>query len=163
LSLHQDLLDQAADLVLKEANRPRQASLRRAISTAYYAVFHLLIFEATKTIVPEKSIGYLVARAFQHNEMKEISKAFYAGAPKKLGTILPTVSSDLKHVAGAFVTLQEARHQADYDTAKRFTRAEANTFIQQAQFIFTTWKTLRKSHEARVYLLALLLNKRWER
>lgn len=163
MSLHQDLLEQAADLVLKEAKRPKQSSLRRAISTAYYAVFHLLIFEATKTVVPEKSIGYLVARTFQHGEMKEASKAFSVSLPKKLGTILPSISSDLRHVAGAFVTLQEGRHQADYDTAKRFTRAEAITFIQQAQFIFTTWKTLRKTHEARVYLLALLLGKRWER
>ena len=41
-----DLLDLAQQLAnLKPAN-PRQACLRRAVSTAYYALFHL-IFEAT--------------------------------------------------------------------------------------------------------------------
>lgn len=163
MSLHQDLLDQAADLVAKEVNRPRQASLRRAISTAYYAIFHLLIFESTKTIVPDKATGYLAARAFNHGEMKEVSRAFGKGVPPKLGTILGVVSPDLRRIADAFVNLQEGRHQADYDTAKRFTRAEATTFVQQAQFIFTTFKTIRKTREARVYLLALLLGKRWER
>lgn len=36
-----DLLEQAVHLARREPGRPRQASLRRAISTAYYALFHL--------------------------------------------------------------------------------------------------------------------------
>jgi len=40
------LLEQAHHLAKRERNRPRQASLRRAVSTAYYALFHLLISEA---------------------------------------------------------------------------------------------------------------------
>jgi uncharacterized protein (UPF0332 family) len=41
------LLEQAKHLANREKKRPRQASLRRAVSTAYYALFHLLIYEAT--------------------------------------------------------------------------------------------------------------------
>ena len=41
-----DLLEQAYDLAQKELISPKQASLRRAVSTAYYALFHLLIDEA---------------------------------------------------------------------------------------------------------------------
>src|SRR5712692_5365690 len=41
-----DLLEQARHLANREKKRPRQASLRRAVSTAYYALFHLLISEA---------------------------------------------------------------------------------------------------------------------
>jgi len=37
MSLHADLLAQAEYLAKKEPKRPRQASLRRAISAAYYA------------------------------------------------------------------------------------------------------------------------------
>ena len=33
----------------RKPKRPRQASLRRAVSTSYYALFHLLICEATAT------------------------------------------------------------------------------------------------------------------
>ena len=42
-----DLLEQARHLAKRGKKRPRQASLRRAVSTAYYALFHLLISEAT--------------------------------------------------------------------------------------------------------------------
>jgi uncharacterized protein (UPF0332 family) len=46
-SFADDLLQQAYHLARKERLNPRQASLRRAVSTAYYALFHLLIDEAT--------------------------------------------------------------------------------------------------------------------
>lgn len=42
-----DLLDQAQHLAQREPKRPKLASLRRSISTAYYALVHLLIAEAT--------------------------------------------------------------------------------------------------------------------
>ena len=42
MSLHGDRLAQARHLVTKEPQRPKQASLRRAVSSAYYAQFHLL-------------------------------------------------------------------------------------------------------------------------
>lgn len=48
VALANDLLEQAYHLARKEPKRPRQASLRRAISTSYYALFHLLISEATR-------------------------------------------------------------------------------------------------------------------
>ena len=38
MSLHQDLLAQARHLLRKEPRRPKQASLRRAVSAAYYAL-----------------------------------------------------------------------------------------------------------------------------
>ena len=46
MRLPEGLLEQAQHLVKREPKRPKQASLRRAISTAYYALFHLLISEA---------------------------------------------------------------------------------------------------------------------
>jgi hypothetical protein len=48
MALPEDLLEQAQHLVSGERTRPRQASLRRALSTAYYSLFHLLISEATQ-------------------------------------------------------------------------------------------------------------------
>lgn len=40
-----DLLEQAYHLANLDSGEPKQASLRRAVSTAYYALFHLLIDE----------------------------------------------------------------------------------------------------------------------
>ena len=74
MSLHGDLLTQARFLVRREPRRPRQASLRRAVSAAYYALFHLLIHEATRMMVSGSSLGSLrtlVARAFAHATMNE--------------------------------------------------------------------------------------------
>jgi uncharacterized protein (UPF0332 family) len=47
MALAEDLLDQAFLLLNKESKNPKQASLRRVVSTAYYALFHLLIQEAS--------------------------------------------------------------------------------------------------------------------
>jgi hypothetical protein len=41
VSLASDLLDQASTLAGLDPMKPKQASLRRAISAAYYSVFHL--------------------------------------------------------------------------------------------------------------------------
>ena len=43
-----DLLEQARHLANREPKRPKQASLRRAVSAAYYALFHLLAAETAK-------------------------------------------------------------------------------------------------------------------
>jgi hypothetical protein len=46
MGLAQDLLQQADHLVAYEGVNPSQASLRRSVSTAYYALFGLLIEHA---------------------------------------------------------------------------------------------------------------------
>jgi len=47
MALADDLLEQAHHLAKREPKRPRQASLRRAVSTAYYSLVHLLISSVT--------------------------------------------------------------------------------------------------------------------
>jgi hypothetical protein len=80
-----DLLDQAYHLANKEDN-PSQASLRRAVSTAYYALFHLLIDEAVGKWAVERQRG-AIGRTFEHKAMKVVCedyvKNFYsAGKPE---------------------------------------------------------------------------------
>src|SRR5580704_4225172 len=82
-----DLLEQAYHLANRERKRPRQASLRRAVSTAYYALFHLLISEATR----HWKLAYqrpTLTRFFEHGKMFQASekqradcKAFLAAKP----------------------------------------------------------------------------------
>jgi hypothetical protein len=73
MSLHDDLIEQARHLAGREPKRPRQASLRRAIAAAYYAVFHLLVADAVKSVAPRMPEGLRsqVRRAFGHSAMKE--------------------------------------------------------------------------------------------
>src|ERR1700684_3228614 len=72
LALHNDLLEQAEHLARREPKRPRQASLRRAVSAAYYALFHFLISEATLNW-RQSSQRAALGRYFQHGSMAKAS------------------------------------------------------------------------------------------
>jgi hypothetical protein len=165
MSLHTDLLEQAEHLVRREPRRPRQASLRRGISTAYYALFHLLIHEATLRVRGNPALRQKFSRAFDHASMRSASNAFVNARPDQLARLtggLP-ISPSLRRLAGTFVTLQEWRHEADYNVAARFTRAEAANLVGRARQAFHDWQTLRTDGAAQMYLAALLLWRSWTR
>src|SRR5438445_11362128 len=112
MSLHADLLAQARLLARHERRRPRQASLRRAVSAAYYALFHVLIHEATRMLVSGpslESLRALVARAFAHATMNEACRAFVVAhlPPAVAAVATGPVPRELRQVAQAFVDLQE--------------------------------------------------------
>src|SRR5216684_8102629 len=65
-----DLLELAKDLANLHPKNPHQASLRRAVSTAYYALFHLLISEATSNW-SRPELRAILARVFDHGPMKQ--------------------------------------------------------------------------------------------
>ncbi|MCB9766722.1 MAG: hypothetical protein H6752_00895 [Candidatus Omnitrophica bacterium] len=159
MSLETDLLKLARSLATRDRGRPKQASLRRAVSTAYYALFHLLIREATQRLLRGPALDDhrpSLARAFKHRSMKRASLAIQSGGTLKyFGSV--AAPSELRVVADAFVTLQEARHHADYDLSTPFTRTETLTLVNQAEFAFECWKEARKQPAADIYLAALLV------
>ena len=63
-----DLLKDAYHLAGRGGKNPRQSSLRRAVSTAYYAVFHLLIadFVANRALPDQRA---RLGRMFEHRRM----------------------------------------------------------------------------------------------
>lgn len=167
MSLPKDLLEQARHLATRERKRPKQASLRRAISTAYYALFHLLTDEASTFLIagnePDRAALRLTARrALAHGDMKDVSNAVRDPRSKVSRVWLAgaSVPVDLKDVAQAFVELQEARHQADYDLSKSFTRQETIDLLDRSTQAFAAWQRCRKSPEAKAYLVAFALNSR---
>ncbi len=163
MTLHADLLDQARFLVRREPKRPRQTSLRRAVSAAYYALFHLLVHESANMLVADRELRRLVGRAFDHAEMKQASRAFAAKSlPLSLQPFSP-VPNELALVAATFIQLQEMRHEADYDIGRRFFRAEALGLVNRVEHAFSSWSAVRQQPAARAYLASLLLHKRWSR
>jgi hypothetical protein len=165
MGLHHDLVDQAEHLAVKEPGRPKQASLRRAASASYYALFHLLVDEAVQWLVrgpnPDK-LRNLLRRAFDHGEMKSVSRAFRSGTlPSNQAAVFANpVPADLRSVAGAFLELQEARHEADYNLSRTFTRAEVRGLVARVRDAFRLWHDVRTSEAARLYLAALLAGER---
>lgn len=69
MAFHDDLLQQAHHLARLDRRRPKQASLRRAVSAAYYALFHHLIAEAVAYWRIEEQ-RHTLARVFEHGKMK---------------------------------------------------------------------------------------------
>ncbi len=59
MNLHAELLKQAHFLARKEPKKPTQASLRRSVSASYYALFHLLVDEATRLMLSGNVRGSL--------------------------------------------------------------------------------------------------------
>ena len=61
MSLASDLLDQASVLAALDSMKPKQASLRRAISAAYYSVLHLLIDDGARRVTANPTLHPFVA------------------------------------------------------------------------------------------------------
>jgi hypothetical protein len=166
MSLADDLLAQAQHLATREPRKPKDASLRRAVSSSYYALFHLLVDAATRVILPakDKTLRGQLARSFTHQRMREAAQEVTTSSANgskgwfQLGPTLP--SADLRSVAQAFIDLQQARHDADYNLAQPFRRSHVQGHVATARDAFENWKRIQGSEEARLFLLALLLKAR---
>src|SRR4051794_10123841 len=66
-----------------------EAELRRAISTAYYALFHLLISAATTRGVATVDLRPYVARNFEHRHMLTVCKRYTGLAVDLTGQPVP--------------------------------------------------------------------------
>jgi hypothetical protein len=174
LALHHDLLEQASHLALRERKKPKQASLRRAVSSAYYALFHLLVADGARLLSPTNPAGLkvLIGRAFNHGQMRDVCVGFVEGNAKPNSNRIPPATKavltlpldvDFVEVLKVFVDLQEARHQADYDLAKVWTRLDAVNHVQAARQAFDNWEKVRRTPNASVFVAALLLQRQWAR
>ncbi len=134
------LLHQADELAADRAGRahPRDCDLRRAVSAAYYAVFHAVAVAAARQAVPRaperEQLTY--ARYVGHAAVKAACRwiggdhvpMHVRPCVERLRAITPVTS-----IAAAFVDLQEAREQADYDHMADFSRASTRTLVGSAR------------------------------
>jgi hypothetical protein len=109
--IEQRLLAVAEDLCRKTGRRPREAFMRRAVSTAYYAVFHALArMCADELIGGNKAKGQpwgRVYRALDHRTAKQTL----------LSPDAALIAPAIVEIGRAFANLQEKRHDADYNPA----------------------------------------------
>jgi hypothetical protein len=161
--LPEQLISQA-EFLLREAAF-NEANVRRAVSSAYYSLFHLLIRDAVVNWRHADQHARL-ARSFDHKRMKDASTATL----KEMGNIpiQPTAGADaeqaarfrLSTVAQAFVDLQQARHKADYDVEEPFQPLDAALDVAQARLAFTAWSEVGDQPMAQRYLYLLLFKDR---
>src|SRR5580704_15828546 len=159
-----DLLEQAYHLANREPKRPKQASLRRAVSTAYYALFHLLIAETTKNW-KRPAERFTLARMFDHMAMgkvcatrrDELNAYFNAHPPAGRQR---DVFKHLQVITDTFVHMLQYRHTADYDGSTKWTRTDTLEKIGSVEAAFQSWAAIRTEHDAQNFLVTLLLRER---
>jgi hypothetical protein len=159
--LPEELLEQAKFLLTLP---PNQANLRRAVSTAYYSLFHLLI-RATALKWTEPAHQARIARIFEHERMKRVSGATIKSmaAEKGVGdsSSIEVISRmELLSVAQSFVILQQARHDADYNLEKPLDARDAIAQVDEANSAFVSWERTRQSEVAKDYLFSLLFKEK---
>ncbi len=155
MAYHDDLLKQAFDLVEKDYANPTQADLRRAVSSAYYAVFHLLVRETTQHWSRDSSRDAL-GRMFEHSLMKKASGRISDLKHFPFGGEDPVVVGSLRTVGEFFVELQDRRHVADYDNGKLWwTYSEALREVTTEAESFSAWQSIKHEKIAQDYLVSL--------
>lgn len=155
MAYHDDLIQHAIFLSeLNLTNEPKQVDLRRAVSASYYGLFHLLITEAAQNWKhPGQRDRF--ARLFDHGRMKTCA-ARVASRTLPDDPAEASVAADLKLVADVFVKLQQARHTADYDNSKVWSRTQVWEMIALAEDAKAAWSKIREKESAQDFLLELM-------
>ncbi|MTW14808.1 hypothetical protein GJ689_01070 [Rhodoplanes serenus] len=154
-ALEDRLLAVAGDLCRRTGKRPREAFMRRAVSTAYYAVFHALCRLCADTVIGaihHKSQAWeRVYRGVSHTGAKAVLTS-----SKELAAF----PSEFASFGAAFVLLQKERELADYGPApfgKYF--ADTESLVGQAANAIVILNNLDDSHR-RALAAALLVKAR---
>lgn len=132
---------------------PSHAHIARSVSTAYYAIFQHTCC-ATAALLIGGNDGYLT-RAKAHL-MRSIG---HKALNKRMGQAQTTnlgFPRELKDYANTFCTMQKNRHDADYDTAKSFTKSDALNFITQIECAISEFDAVQKKHRLSFLVWAIL-------
>ena len=156
------LFEQAEELIAPPpAGPPRQVDLRRAISAAYYGVFHYIITAAADEFVgvTKNTKRYaLVYRSVNHRGLRDLCYEAKKPQPSaRYSNYAPSngFGPNIQAFASPFVELQEKRHSADYDPSKRMKTSDAALAISTARSAIRRFE--RASEPRRKAFLALLL------
>lgn len=121
-----ELLRLAHLLAAETDGDPRWMARNRAVSTAYYAVFHSLAELCGRELVgawrPWPAFRH-VYRSLEHGQARRVLDAVRRDGHS---------SEAIKTVGDIFTELQEKRHAADYDPGYRITSADVATLLADA-------------------------------
>lgn len=121
------MLRLAAALAEDAGGHPRWVARHRAVSTAYYALFHALAEMCGRELVgssrPWAPFRHIY-RSLDHGQARRVLDA----VRREDGA-----SEDLKDLADIFTDLQVQRHGADYDPGYRISPADFVALLQRAE------------------------------
>ena len=159
----EDLLQFAQEIAGFRPGKADQPSLRRAVSTGYYALFHLLISEAVSTC-QDPRFRTTLARVFDHGPMKQASDSivsdldeFFKEKPAEGSE--RTIKYHLYNVAETFSQAQQDRHEADYNLTREWPPTEVSLLLEAIAEAFKSWNLIRSEPVAREFLASMLPSK----
>ena len=121
-----DLIETARGLTELSRRRPTQANLRRAVSTAYYAVFHCLARTVADTLMGKRrsDAWHRAYRSLEHRGAKNActNKQAMQGFP-----------AEVRDFAGTLIILQKARERADYALEGDYYKLDVLADIDEAE------------------------------
>lgn len=144
----------AAKLLLTAQRRGalRQDFVKRAVSTAYYALFHCICTNCADCLIGTKQRNTrawrLIYRAVEHG---------FARRQCLRRDVIATFSKNIQLCAEIFVLLQTDRQDADYNPFRRFFSSEALVCIESAGVAIESLQTASMSE--RTEFAAWLLHK----
>jgi hypothetical protein len=147
VGLADELFEDAHFLADKGITDQRQTMMRRSISTAYYAAFHLFIEDFVEHWeFPDQRAR--LGRMFGHGKMS----TGFTPKDKKNPTSL---EQELQDVLRDFSQLQKDRERADYDGGWRLVETDVRIAIRNAEVVFAKWRKIRDEDIARGHLLSM--------
>jgi uncharacterized protein (UPF0332 family) len=155
-----DLLQLSLEIANLHGSDAHQPSLRRALSTAYYALFHLLISDAISDC-NDPQLRAALARLFEHGRMWQASdnKVSELKGPSRQRPAEGSeyfVQYHLRNVAETFREAQQNRNEADYNLTRQWRSTEVFRLIEGIKGAFESWSLIRQQRAARDYLIAML-------
>ena len=149
-----NLIQAAKDLVESaDADDPHNSHYRRAVSTAYYALFHCLAESSANLLAGEDPVNRSqrawrqTYRALNHGAVRNHSNR------REFKTEFP---QEIQDFAEVFVEINARRNRADYDPTESFSKLDAQNAIDSAERAINGFMGI-ESGERRNFALYLLL------
>lgn len=149
-----------------------EAEKRRCISTAYYAVFHLIVESIVHRLIPAENAyaQNMARRALAHTTLKDVcsslapqgqqSPPVKAPASWRDAQYAEDVDPKLSSIATRIIDMHRWREIADYDLYMRVWQASAESQLERAREVFSVIQAGIPEPQWTLFLASLLFKGR---
>ncbi len=133
--------------------RPKETDLRRAVSTAYYAMFHCLALTCADTLAGKgmrsREAWLRTYRALEHKDARDRC------ADQRIREFPVAIQEFARH----FVNMQGSRHNADYNPSTKFLLSEVTQDIDATEGIISEFRNV-PANDLRAFAIHVLFRRR---
>ena len=129
--MHLELLGTARKLIAATSDAgPSSTDLKRAVSTAYYALFHFVSQSSADDLTAggSRTLSRAASQIYRSLDHRDI-----AGACEKARLVSTGFPKEISDFAQTFLKLRKSRHAADYDPTSQFHFRQVEKKIDDAE------------------------------